>query len=217
MGDPQAPVKVEEFSNYLCIHCSRFAVGGFTGESSGGLNEEVLFERFISTDLVYYTYIPYSWSPGEAFSAEAASYCAAEQGRFWEFRDLVFLNHNNSALSGNNQTDMTTLARALGLDMTRFLSCFENDQYGQQVIDNVNYAKSVGLEGTPSFLVNGRLVFAGQLEAAIVDTLRQAGASVPTALPTTAPTPAPPLPATADPDRSGNPGISRGRGAATGR
>ncbi len=180
LGDPRAPVKVVAFSNFECNHCARFALGGIGGESSEGTNEAAIVEQFVASGLVQYTYILYSRQPEEVFSAEAASYCAGEQGHFWEFRDLVFLNQSNRALSGDNHTDMAAFARALGLDMTRFLPCLENQRYGQQVQDDVRFGKSVGLKATPAFLVDGSLTFTPLLETAIVNALRQAGVDVPT-------------------------------------
>jgi predicted DsbA family dithiol-disulfide isomerase len=63
--------------------------------------------------------------------------------------------------------NLKAFAESLGLDMTTFNSCFDSGKYAQKVIDDAAYARSQNVTGTPSFLVNGKLVYANDLAATI--------------------------------------------------
>ena len=185
MGDPKAPVEIVNFSNFQCVHCSRFAVGDTDGTAGNKITESDIIKAYIDSGKARFTYIPYSWAPETEFSAEEAAYCAGDQGRFWEYRDMVFLNANNTKIGGINRKNLTAFAEVLNLDMNAFEQCFEGHQYLQQVSEDVTYAKDSGLEATPSFMVNGKMVFSSQLATAI-DAALQQGSTPPTAAPTLA-------------------------------
>ena len=170
-GNPDAPVKIENISNFLCSHCSRFALEDLaTSRNNGSVSEALILDKYISSGKVQFKYLVYSWTPDDEFTAEEASYCAMDQDKFWEYRDMVFLNINNQALGDITRETLVDFAKKLDLDMKVFNECFENQKFHQKIIDNVAYAKDLGLQGTPSFLVNDRLVFASQL----VNTIEKA-------------------------------------------
>ena len=163
MGDPDAPVKITNISNYNCGHCANFALDSI----ANALSEEEIIDTYIETGKVNFTYLPYSWTPEEPFSPEEATYCAMDQGKFWEYRDIVFSNTDLLSQDGNNKQQLLAFADALDLDISAFETCFESHQYLEKVKENVTYARGLGLEGTPSFLVNDQLVFA----SALIDTI----------------------------------------------
>ena len=82
MGDPNAPVKVEEYGDFQCPACRIFH------ESQEGQ----LIEKYIKTGLVYFTYTPFSFIGDESVKAAEAAYCAADQGKFWEYHDMLYAN-----------------------------------------------------------------------------------------------------------------------------
>lgn len=143
-GDPNAPVKVEEFSDFKCIHCRNF-----WDDSKNRLVEE-----YIDQGLVYFRYTPMSFLGPESFKASEAAYCAMDQGKFWEYHDYLFANFNTEL----SDPLLRAFARELELDTRAFDLCFNNGKYRQQVLDDVSYARSKGVTGTPTFDVNGRLV-----------------------------------------------------------
>ncbi|MBI9045541.1 MAG: thioredoxin domain-containing protein [Anaerolineaceae bacterium] len=167
MGDPEAPVRVENISNFECSHCTNFAM-----ESDPTiLSEAMILEDYVDTGKVQFVYIPYSWSPDEVYSPEAATFCAMDQGRFWEYRDIVFANVNNPKIVGLNKSVLISFAEKLNLNMPDFKKCLNDKKYPQRVKDDIEYARSIGLEGTPSFLVNDKLVFRSELVATIENAL----------------------------------------------
>ncbi len=99
--------------------------------------------------------------PESQWTAEASE-CAAEQDAFWEFHDLVFdrqAGENQGAFSKEN---LKQLAVELGLDTAAFDSCLDSGKYAALVRTETAGAQSLGVTGTPAFLVNGRPVVGAQ-------------------------------------------------------
>jgi protein-disulfide isomerase len=161
MGDPSAPVKVEEFSDFQCPYCRIF-----TEEIEPGI-----VKNYIETKKIYFTYLPYAFIGPESFSAAEASYCAADQAKFWEYHDLLFSNQTGENVGNFSSSKLKSFARDLGLDTTAFNTCLDNGTYKSKVKDNVTYGATKEVRGTPYFLVNDKLVDSQQLEGAIKEAL----------------------------------------------
>ena len=152
MGDPNAPVVMEEFSDFGCSHCANFAFG----------NIEQIEEEYITTGQVYY--ISRSAgnllnNPNTQLAAEAA-YCAADQDKYWEYSDLIFANQGLLFYGGVSYIDnyLNAFADTLNLDMNTFEDCLNNGKYEERVVTDGNDARIAGINSTPSFLINGTLV-----------------------------------------------------------
>lgn len=152
MGDPNAPVKIEQFSDFLCSHCADYALN----------MEESIVKDYIATGKVYMKFIPTPFmGEGSTLAAEGA-YCASEQGKFWEYHDVVFQNQANFTLAR-----LVTLAGVAKLDTTAFRNCMDSNKYEQQIKDDLIYAGTKNVTGTPSFLVNTQLVYRDVLKLTI--------------------------------------------------
>jgi protein-disulfide isomerase len=146
MGDPNAPVVIEEFSDFQCAYCRQFFLE----------TEKPLIDQYVSTGKVYFIYRTLgSWlGPGSQYSAEAA-YCAGDQDMFWEYHDALFSNQGRMEFSPVN---LIQLADNLGMNLNEFGNCVESYKYRDQVKKDLTDGISAGVRGTPSFLINGRLV-----------------------------------------------------------
>lgn len=152
IGDPNAPITVVEFSNYGCSHCKDFS------ENS----EADFIETYVNTGEVYFTYVNIPYNDASYIAAAEASYCAAEQNLFFEYKEQLFtyVGYTDSYSLEN----LVRYASNVGMDTDTFTTCMESDAYTQSYLDDYAYADSVGLQGTPSFLINGtELVYASQL------------------------------------------------------
>lgn len=152
LGDPDAPVVIKNYSDFGCPHCADFAAG----------TEEQIIDRYVESGDVYFVYNSVGnllRSPASVQAAEAA-YCAADQDKFWPYHDLIFANQ--SSLFKDPRADisptLTSLAELLELDMEQFESCYEGGKYADRVKEDKREAEQAGVTGTPSFLVNGRLL-----------------------------------------------------------
>lgn len=163
IGDPNAPILVEEYSDFQCPWCARFALD----------SEPALIEKYVASGKVQLTFIPFSFLGPESLQSAEAVYCAADQNKFWELKEKIYLNQgaeNSGALSDAN---LERFASQIKLNMTAFRECFISDKYAQQVQDDLATGKERGINGTPYFLVNGEGPYAAaeveiRIQAALV-------------------------------------------------
>ena len=109
-----------------------------------------------------------------ALPAAEAARCAAAQGVFWEYHDLLYL-----AVPDFSREDLVRYAGRLSLDRDAFTICIDTRQFRKQVEADVAEGRAIGLTGTPTFLVNGTVLVGAQpIEAfreAVRDALKEAG------------------------------------------
>jgi protein-disulfide isomerase len=157
MGDKNAKVKVEEFSDFQCPFCKQFSVE----------QEKALVDKYVTTGKVQFKFVTFAFLGDESVKAAEASLCAADQNKFWEYHDLLFESQHGENQGTFTRNLFVQLANDLSLDGTKFQECVDKGTHSQEVIDNVKYGQGKGVNGTPYFLVNDKLVDSSQLEAAI--------------------------------------------------
>lgn len=143
IGPEDAPIVIVEFSAYACPYCGRH------------YNEtlEPLLENYGQYIRYVYRDFP-SINPDVSYPASLAANCAREQGMFWEYHELLFVNQSAVAQAG--EAYMTQLASQVGLDMDAFSTCVVEQRYLQEVNDDFNTGVAMGVTGTPSFYINGQ-------------------------------------------------------------
>jgi protein-disulfide isomerase len=141
-GNAKAPVNIVEFSDFQCPFCQRIQ----------GVLHEVLSRYAGRVSLGYRDFPLQSIHPRAQEAAEAAR-CAGDQGKFWEYHDLLFANPSMLDASGLAQH-----ARALRLDEAKFQACLAGGLHRQEVDRDLQEGLRIGVEGTPTFYVNGTLV-----------------------------------------------------------
>jgi protein-disulfide isomerase len=152
MGDPNAPVKIDEYADYQCFYCAKF----------NQETEPSLIREYIATGKVYFTYHDFAFmGPTSVYAAEA-SRCAADQGKFWDYREILLANQNESDSSAFSNTRLEAFGEAIGLDMEPFKACVANRTHRADVEADFNAGSAAGVESTPSFLVNGQLLVGAQ-------------------------------------------------------
>jgi protein-disulfide isomerase len=97
----------------------------------------------------------------ESDQAANASLCAAEQGRFWDYHDMLFANWNSENAGAFTDKRLVAFAESLGLNLTDFNACFDDNKYKDQIAKDLADGKSAGVTGTPSLFVNGVIVRPG--------------------------------------------------------
>jgi protein-disulfide isomerase len=157
MGDPNAKVQVIEFADYQCPYCQLY-----TQQIEPGI-----ISKYVDTGLVYYTINPLAFLGQESIDAALAGYCASDQGKFWEYRSVMFANLTGENVGSYTQDNLIAFAQSLGLDTTTFTTCLTSAQHQQDLTDAETVATNAGVNSTPSFLVNGQVVDSSGLEAAI--------------------------------------------------
>ncbi len=117
--------------------------------------------EYVSTGKVRFVYKHFAILGTESNRAAEASECAAEQGQFWPFHDLVFTDQvaNRTSL---NQESLVNFAGQVGLDTAAFGECLSSNRYSLQISRETQTVQSLGVRGTPGFLVNGLFISGAQ-------------------------------------------------------
>jgi protein-disulfide isomerase len=154
-GDPNAPVIIEEYSDFQCPYCARFY----------SQTLPALEDNQITTGeavLVYYDFPLNSIHPQAAAAANAAR-CAGDQGAaaFWDMHDRLFQTAGNWS-NGQANNYFIGIANEMGLDGEAFSSCLSSGTHQEAIQEDLNSGSSYGITGTPSFLVNGQLMVGAQ-------------------------------------------------------
>jgi protein-disulfide isomerase len=117
----------------------------------------------VETGKVYYTFNFYQVIDGNdgtdaSYRSANAALCANEQGHFWDYHDTLYANQVSESASLYTDARLVTMAENLKLDMTAFNQCYQAKKYASVVSNDVAKAQSLGVSGTPSIFVNGKLV-----------------------------------------------------------
>jgi protein-disulfide isomerase len=149
LGDPAAPVRILEFADYQCPTCAVFAL-----QTKPRLEEQ--FIRQGQVYLVYYDF-PLGSFPHSFLIARAAR-CAGDQERFWEYQTAVYAEQSRFANRPNIVPDLVRIGREVGLDGGGFESCVRSDRHADVVTANRVLGERLGVGGTPTVIVGGRMV-----------------------------------------------------------
>jgi len=146
-GPEDATVTIVEFSDFQCPYCSRFAVETYP-QIKQQYGDKV---RFVFRDF------PLTQIHENAQKASEAAQCANEQGKFWEYHDKLFASQ--AALDA---ASLKSYASELGLDSATFDQCLDTGKYTDEVQKDLQEGAGYGVQGTPSFFINGLLVSGAQ-------------------------------------------------------
>lgn len=150
-GDPNAPVKLVEFSDFQCPFCRRF----------WEQTEPLIIENYVRSGKVLFTYrsagnwVSNNLRQGgvESENAAMAAYCAADQNRFWEYHDALFANFLGEDVGSFTPRRLQAIAESVGLDVGTFNSCLSSGKYRAQVQQDFEDARAAGITGTPYFVI----------------------------------------------------------------
>jgi protein-disulfide isomerase len=144
-GSPTAPVTIVEFSDFECFFCRRAVPMLQTLLESYGNSVRIVFRDF-----------PMDSHPAARVAAEAAR-CANDQGKFWEYHDLLFANQGKFAVDA-----LKGYAQQLSLDGGQFAACLSSGKHKEAVQRDVEDGRRAAVQGTPTFFINGRAVVGAQ-------------------------------------------------------
>ncbi|HVR44751.1 MAG TPA: thioredoxin domain-containing protein [Thermoanaerobaculia bacterium] len=147
LGDSDAPVTIVEFSDFQCPHCADFHRSTFPAL------------RTLYGDRVRWVFVNRFFAAAHPMAERAAiaAECANRQGGFWDYADLVF--RNQAQLSPGMLVDT---AEMVGLDMDAFRACVESGDTASEVAADQAEADRLGVDGTPTFFINGRKIVGAQ-------------------------------------------------------
>ena len=161
-GSPHVPVIIIEFSDFQCPLCRKVQP-----------TLKSLLAKYEGRVSLAYRDFPLRGMHGQAELGAESSRCAGEQGKFWEYHDLLFDNPDKL-----NQNGLLELARNAKLGEKQFDSCLSSGKYRSQVERDLQDGIRAGVMGTPGIFINGILLSGAQPEAAFEQVIESELASV---------------------------------------
>lgn len=141
-GPKEGPITIVEFSDYQCPYCAK---------------SEPLIKSFLEVypkeSRFVYKHFPLVSIHANAMPAALAATAAQKQGKFWEMHELLFANQKALGAEQLNQ-----YAKQIGLDMAKFEADMKSPEVKAAVEEDMQLAQQVGVRGTPTIFVNGKLL-----------------------------------------------------------
>jgi len=146
-GPDNAPIVIVEFSDFECPFCRKWH------------NETYLplREKYPNQIKLVYRNFPLVSLHANAYLAAEAAMCAGDQERYWDYHDALF-----QGKKGMGEEAFKGYAAELGLDTVAFNDCLDREKYKDFIREDMAYAASIGVQSTPTFYVNGKLVVGAQ-------------------------------------------------------
>jgi protein-disulfide isomerase len=145
-GDPKAPITIVEFSDFSCPFCR---------QAEHTINE--LLAKYPGKVKVSYRDFPLTQLHPQAQLAAEASRCAGDQGKYWEYHDLLFSNPEKQT-----HDSLMEDARTLKLDEKQFDTCLSSEHFRPQIDQDMQLGARGGVVATPGFFVNGTFLSGAQ-------------------------------------------------------
>jgi len=145
LGDPSAPITIVEFGDYQCEQC--FAWFHDT--------KPTIVQNYIDTGKVNLVFVDLAFLGRDSIPASMATYCAEDQGMYWEYHDILYNFQEHVDNGWANSERLKAFANSLDLDMELFESCLDSGKYSKRVQYNIQQARDNGIRGTPGFFIVG--------------------------------------------------------------
>ena len=162
-GDPQAKVTIVEYGDFQCPSCGAFARGV----------EPELLRRYVDTGKARLVFKHFPWIGSESKLAAQAAACAGTQGRFWEYHDWLYAHQRGENSGAFSAANLKGFASALRLDRTAFDACFDGGTYRAAVERDFAETRALGLNATPTFVIDGTRIVGAQPLSVFVTTIEQ--------------------------------------------
>lgn len=116
----------------------------------------------MKTGVVRVGYLHLVFLGQESQWAAEASECADEQAKFWEYHDKLFANQEGENKGAFTKVKLKGFAAGLNLDTTKFNTCVDSGKYASVVQTESQMISGMGVQSTPTFLVNTQVVRGAQ-------------------------------------------------------
>jgi protein-disulfide isomerase len=144
-GSPDAKITIIEFGDYQCPKCYSW----FTKE------KPTIESQYIAPGKANLVFVDLSFLGSDSDSAAIASYCADEQGKYWDYHNKLYTSQGGIQSGWASTSNLKKFASEIGLDSAKFNSCLDSAKYSDRIQHNLSVASSAGAQGTPTFLIVG--------------------------------------------------------------
>lgn len=143
LGSLDAPITIIEFGDYQCPQCNKWYHNV----------KPDIEEKYIQTGKANLIFVDLAFFGPDSAKAAQATYCADEQGRYWEYHNMLYSNQKGINDGWANIENLKKFASGLNLDIESFNNCLDSGKYQKRVDNNVEVAKKNGASGTPTFII----------------------------------------------------------------
>jgi len=145
LGDPSAPITIVEFGDYQCEQCYAWFHE----------TKPALVRDYIDTGKANLVFVDLAFLGRDSIPASMATYCAEDQGMYWEYHDLLYNFQEHVDNGWANSERLKAFADSLDLDLELFESCLDSGKYSKRVQYNIQQASENDVRGTPGFFIVG--------------------------------------------------------------
>ncbi len=143
LGNSNAKISIVEFGDYQCTFCYKFHKDTM----------KQIVEKYVENGDVNFVYRDFPLNGESSIMASEASYCAQEQGKFWQYHDILYENWGGENTGWITNEVLLGFAKDTGLNLNEFNSCMNDSIYRQKVLNNEEFAKKINVDATPSFMI----------------------------------------------------------------
>ena len=143
LGNSDAPITIVEWGDYQCTYCYKFHQSTL----------EIINEEFIKTGKVKVIFKDFPLNGFDSKLASEASYCAQDQGKYWEYHDELYKNWAGERTGWITRESLSKFAESINLSSTQFNKCLDDRKYKEKVNSMYEFGNQIGIDATPSFLV----------------------------------------------------------------
>ena len=143
MGDPNAPITILEWGDYQCTFCYKFHQDTL----------DIINEEFIKTGKVKVIFKDFPLNGPDSKLAAESSYCAHDQGKYWEYHDQLYENWAGERTGWITREALSEFAKSINLDTAEFNKCLNESKHENKINSIYEFGKQIGIDATPSFLV----------------------------------------------------------------
>lgn len=141
-------ITMVEFGDYQCTFCAKF---------HNEIREQII-KNFVDSGKINFIFKDYivndNATDRSSTKAAEASYCAAEQDKYWDYHAELYDNWGGERTGWITDDSLKQFARNIQIaDIEKFSNCIQSNKYLNVVQNNDNVARSMGLTGTPSFIL----------------------------------------------------------------
>lgn len=159
LGNPNAAVTLIEYGDYQCPFCGEFF----------SQTEPEIIQNYVNTGKVRMVFRDFAFLGPESTAAANAAQCAEDQNQLWPYHDALYSAKVADDAKGGTEDDgffsaaeLLKLGQQVGLNMTTFTSCVNNNTDANIVAEEKGDGANAGVNSTPSFFVNGQAITGAQ-------------------------------------------------------
>src|SRR5919107_1514838 len=154
LGSSTADITMIEFADYQCQSCAKFQREVRDDILRNFVNTGQV--RFLFKDFIVNNDMPTTTTTVDEAStlAAEASYCAADQGKYWEYHNQLYQNAEDESTESVTIDNLKQIGRNSGIgDLMQFSDCLASHKHSKTVNENENLARSIGLQSIPTFIL----------------------------------------------------------------